>query len=750
MPSLRLASFALCLTTVAATAPAANLLRNGEFSDIGSDGRPAAWNLGADAQPWKLEARADATQAGKMLTISVAHSATNDGAVEQSIRNVTPGTRYLVQAQVKASARGIAYLMVKLLDAKGKEIKRIAGTPNNGPDWETVRLAFSSEQAATVSVLCRFRQGDGQRGAKVSFADVAMQERVARAPANRDLYVSPNGRRTAKGTKGDPLADIQTALDLAGPGTTVHLAGGVYRQIVRFNEGGVPGFPVTLVGGRDAVIDASMPTSLDWTPAADLGPGVYKAALDTPVITVTVEGKIVTMLDERRVDPENVEAVLARGKNKSALGVVPENVYTADWAWPVIFQKGVGPSGWEGVKALAMYSAKRKELLFRTRDNADPRTLRVTVAPRQAAITIKGVDHCVLRGLTIRNGWQGVLVEQSTGTTIEDCRIETTDHGVRLGEGADRCMVRFNEISQDPYAGASPNMTGWWDNWLAHKVGGFYDRVAIEIHATRGGHQVHDNYIHDDWDGIEDTGPVGTNRDLDIHHNRIFRVADDGLEPNGAGENCRWHDNWVEETCCGFRIKTIKAGPLYAYHNIFLGNHEDYRCFVPQYPASVYVYHNTSTSRAAVTYNKVLGIGTPNYWFLNNLFWCQQWWSGGVLKPNWHGEHNVFVRRAERREWDKTKALAEELGIERSSLWLEGSPGFVNAETHDLRLRDDSPARSRAGDLAALTGKTLPGYESGKKPDAGALQYGDPPPEIPRKPGTFAVPPAGSLPAEQR
>jgi hypothetical protein len=728
--------------------PAAPKLHNGDFSAKGNGGGPAWWKLGKDSQPWKLEPRGGAAENTPAFTVTVASPHANDGALEQTIRGLARNTRCIAQARVKASSQDIAYLMVKRLDGSGNEIKRIASRVNTGTDWETLRVVFSTEEAAAVSVLCRYRQEEAQVGTRVSFADVRLYEKTTTVPRRSDLYVSPAGKSGASGTKDQPLLEIQEALDRAAPGTTVHLAPGVYCQRVRFNEGGVPHFPVTLEAERGAVIDASEPHSLAWKPAPDIGPGVFKAALASPVITVTVEEKIVTILDERRVDPENVKKVLARGKNKEALGVVPENVYTPDWAWPVIFRKGIGPSGWEGVKALAMYSAKRQELVLRLRGDLDPRTLRVTVAPRLPAVTINGVDRCVVRGITIRHAWQGVLVEHSVGSTVEDCRIEITDHGVLLSNDADRCTVRFNEISQDPYAGASPKMTGWWDNWLAVKEGGFYDRVGIEIHSTLGGHAIYDNYIHDGWDGIEDTGAVGKNRNLDVHHNRVFRVADDGLEPNGAGENCRWHDNWVEETACGFRIKTIKAGPLYAYRNLFFDNPEDYRCFVPQYPATVYVYHNTSTSRSAVTSNKVRGIGTPNYWFLNNIFWCERWWSGGDLKPNWHGECNVIARRGRRSEWDKTKALATDLGIDRSSLWLEGNPGFMNADGHDVRLREDSPARGRAGDMAALTGQRLPGYEVGRKPDAGALQYGDRLPEIPRKRGTFDIPAAGSIPGE--
>ena len=726
---------------------AGNLLRNGDFSEKTANGAPAAWNLGKDSQPWKLEAPVEESDDKPALAITVEAARANYGAMEQS-RELARNTRYTLAARVKADRKGIALLMVKLMSASGTELKRVSSDSNQGIAWETLRIVFNTEDAAVVSLQCRYLQGQEQIGSHVSFADVRLYEKNASVPRLATVYVSPAGKTGAVGTKGNPVGRIQDALDQATPGTTVHLLPGVYHERVRFIEGGIANFPVTLEGERNAVIDASDNLAPDWKPADDLGPGIFKAALAAPVITVTVNGKIVTILDERRVDPENVKRVLARGKNTKALGVVPENIYTPDWAWPVIFRKGIAPSGWEGVKALAMYSEKRKELILRIRGDIDPRMQRITLAPRFPAVTVSGVDRCVVRGITIRYGWQGVLVENSVGSVVEDCRIEITDHGVFIGNGADRCTVRFNEISQDPYAGASPHMAGWWDNWLAVKEGGFYDRTGVEIHATAGGIVVHDNYIHDDWDGIEDTGTVGENRNLDVHHNRIFRVADDGLEPNGAGENCRWHDNWVEEACCGFRIKTIKAGPLYAYRNIYFSNSEDYRCFVPQYPARVYVYHNTSTSASAITYDKVQGVGTPNYWFLNNLFWCEQWWSGHDLKPNWHGEDNVFVRRGQRSDWDMTKRLASDLGIDRSSIWLEGDPGFMNASAHDVRLREDSPARGRAGDMIARTGLVLPGYESEKKQDAGALQFGAARPEIPRKRGTFDVPTAGFVPGD--
>src|SRR5207253_643284 len=112
---------------------------------------------------------------------------------------------------------------------------------------------------------------------------------------------------------------------------------------------------------------------------------------------------------------------------------------------------------------------------------------------------------------------------------------------------------------------ADPYTEGAWDNWLAHKTGGHYDRQGVFMNKTVGGHEIHDNYIHDVWDGIQDFGEPEENRGLRVHHNRIFNVSDDGLEPNGGEIDCRWHDNIVESCICGFRIKSPTRGPLYAY-----------------------------------------------------------------------------------------------------------------------------------------------------------------------------------------
>jgi len=532
----------------------------------------------------------------------------------------------------------------------------------------------------------------------------------------------------------DPAQSIQAALDRAQPGDVVWLRPGVHRERVKMARGGKHGQPVTLAGEPGAILDGSDAVTLDWQPAPDIAPGVWRAKVPGPVYTLTCDGKIVTILREERVKPDRTDA----------------------WAWPKLFRDGVGPSKFAGVKALALYLDKPKELLIRFDGDRDPRPMSFTVAPREPIVRIAGANRCVVRGLTLRNASYGVLIEDSVGSVVEDCRIGPADYGVWLAPGSDRCAVRFCEISMDPYSGADPKLPGAWDNWQAHKTGGHYDRYGVQIRNTIGGHEIHDNDIHDHWDGIEDHGNPGENRGLRIHHNRIHNVSDDGLEPNGAEEDCHWYANTVSKSICGFRIKAPTKGPLYAHRNLFWSNSEDFRNYgeVELRPAEVYVYHNTCTSRAAITSNKVYGIGTPRYVYANNLFWCAQWWSnsagGTSVEPNWTGDYNTYIRREERVAWDEGKALAAKLGLDAHSTWATGEPGFRDAAANDYSLTATSPALGRGGDVAKIAGRPLPGcepgYYQGVAPAAGALQPGEPMPRLPRPRDQVKVAPAGTWP----
>lgn len=573
-----------------------------------------------------------------------------------------------------------------------------------------------------------------------------------------------------------PYATIQAALDVAAPGDTVLLAPGVYRERVRFTRGGERGAPVTLEGEPGAIIDGSTPVELKWEPAPDIAPGVWRAPLDFFAFTVTANGKIITALNEKRTTPG------ARGAGSIL--------------WPDAFRDGIRSSGWDGVRALAMYREKQREVIVRFQHELDPRTMNMTVAPREPVVLIDGVDRCVVRGVTLRNSAVGVQIANSLGSVVEQTVIDPADYGILLESGADRATIRFNRITLNPYAGANPWRRGAWDDWQAHKAGGFWDRIAIKIARTLGGHHIHDNHIHDHWDGIDDHGnppwgpqddPTADNPGLRVHHNLIENLNDDGMETMGPGVDGHWHHNVIRRTRCGFRIKAPHRGPLYLHHNIFSENKEDFRHWAQGtqfYPdAEVWVYHNTSTSNATVTMNYRRTPTSPSargYRYYNNLFWSRQW----VVKkdedpaPDWRGDHNVYLRVSadyprpwdipagrgydsrgfvggdseedqQIAVWNSGRELAAAAGLDANSHWQESGPtGFRDAMAYDLSLAPDSPARGRGLDLSTLDDapQSLPGLRPGAHPDAGALQFGETMPRIPRRHQEVDTIPAGFWP----
>lgn len=581
----------------------------------------------------------------------------------------------------------------------------------------------------------------------------------------RIIHIAPEGDDAAAGGPTTPRRSIQAALDAAVLGDVIRLLPGIHAGPVTFTRGGVFGKPVTLEGTEGAILDGSAAFVADWKPMPEVGAGVYGTPVPFAVGHVVADGRTVAMLDERRVSAVT-----------DGLAV-----------WLDIFRNGI-QNRWDGVGGLALYRKKEKDLLVRFGDGSDPRAMRIECAPADmagVAILVDGADRCVVRGIEVRNARIGILIKNSTGSVVERCRIVRTRDGIELSRGSDRCTVRFNTITQNPLGvnhgvnratpGGQFSDPQWklaWDLWTAHKHFGFYDSRAINIDRTLGGHRVHDNHIHDHWDGISTRhwdnwdAPAaqrlawsGYNPGIEVHHNRIERMNDDALEPNDGGVDQRWHHNVIVNARCALRLKTIDKGPAYFYANRFKDNGEDIRCYgeLELNPAEIYVYHNSGTARRALNSNKVAGIGTPNYHFANNVFWAEAWW--GNLRsdaPNWKGVRNVYVRRGNLDTWDAQRGQAQAAGIDADGRWVDadGAPPYAGADAGDFRLAENSPARGAGANAAALekwAQRPLPGLEefaagADGAVDAGAVPYGAPEPRIPRAPGSVEVEPAGFWP----
>ena len=123
-----------------------------------------------------------------------------------------------------------------------------------GPPWLSTALAAAVVGVLVLAVaLAVVRREDSRQPPGSAPPDEVAPGR----PGAADYYVSPAGADRNPGSEELPLATIQRALDLAGPGATVHLGEGVYRQDVRSRRNGTMDAPITITGPPAAVVQGA-------------------------------------------------------------------------------------------------------------------------------------------------------------------------------------------------------------------------------------------------------------------------------------------------------------------------------------------------------------------------------------------------------------------------------------------------------------------------------------------------------------
>lgn len=135
-----------------------NLLKNSVFSALNEKGNPEGWS--ASVSGFSLDPAVKPDGCEQSLKVAVAKDGKFLGDVTQMVK-VKPQANCTFSCLVKASP-GVGVLMVKLLDAKGGEIKRITSAANAGAEWETLKASFSTENSDTILVMLRYTQTAGQ------------------------------------------------------------------------------------------------------------------------------------------------------------------------------------------------------------------------------------------------------------------------------------------------------------------------------------------------------------------------------------------------------------------------------------------------------------------------------------------------------------------------------------------------------------------------------------------------------------
>ncbi len=135
-----------------------NLLKNSVFSTLNDKGNPDGWS--ASVPGFSLDTAVKPEGCEQSLKVAVAKDGKFLGDVTQMVK-VKPQSNYTFSCLVKASL-GVGVLMVKLLDAKNGEVKRISSPANAGTDWETLKISFPTESSDTILVMLRYTQAAGQ------------------------------------------------------------------------------------------------------------------------------------------------------------------------------------------------------------------------------------------------------------------------------------------------------------------------------------------------------------------------------------------------------------------------------------------------------------------------------------------------------------------------------------------------------------------------------------------------------------
>jgi len=298
-----------------------------------------------------------------------------------------------------------------------------------------------------------------------------------------ELYVAPDGGARASGTRADPLASLSTALDRAGPGTTVLLRNGTFRPTRTVGARGLAGTPaepvvVDAVPGANPVFDfgAASVGGLRFSDCRHLvlrGFGVR----DAPSRGLFVEGGSSDVL---------VEDVTVRGTG------------------------GDSNAGGSGVFVLGSTDVTLRRV--DSQNNFDP----TSDGGNADGIDVERSPGTLLEGCVARgNSDDGIDLWQTTGVTVRDCWAYDNGYdpdgesagdgdGFKLGGGSDsgdnrieRCVAFDNLARGFDDNGATRPVTVYnctsWRNPVAFRLGCTIPDGADSCPAHRLRNNLHDD-----------------------------------------------------------------------------------------------------------------------------------------------------------------------------------------------------------------------------------------------------------------
>ncbi|MGZ8565980.1 MAG: hypothetical protein ACXWXS_02900 [Actinomycetota bacterium] len=504
------------------------------------------------------------------------------------------------------------------------------------------------------------------------------------------LHVDDDAPLGGDGTPGSPFDTIQEAVDVAGPGTRILVADGLYREAVTFPTGGTKGAWLQVVAeGDGAVVDGSVTMSGGgWSPHP------------------------------------SVEGVWSRDAGRSFAYLARDGLRSYRYN---DLQGLLAAEGDDGVPIEEGWFQEPGEPLLWVRSETDPAGHVFNLPRYDHGFQIEGADRIWVEGFEVRYYGQGewasgVLVRDSSHAVVRDMTVHGVSQGIVVWGRSGDTRIEGNDVSDPPV-----------ESWPWDAVKGTSHEGSGIVISGREGAIVRDNVVHHifngiyacSWDALEDTRIAF---DVDVYDNELHGIGDDGLEPEGACINNRFRDNRFTDGLVGISLAPITSGPVWVIGNIFAnhtgtgfkwGNDGDGR---------VFVYHNTTWTSQADDNGMDIYARVHNVAFRNNIVggtrYAFESTVTGCTGHRWDHDDWFTTRGDDEPHFKWENVRFETIGDLCSATRLEchgheWPPGFANPGAGDFSL-DPSSAN-------VDTGALIPGVNDdflGQAPDIGCCETG--------------------------
>ncbi|MDB5356353.1 MAG: carbohydrate-binding cenc domain protein [Phycisphaerales bacterium] len=576
-------------------------------------------------------------------------------------------------------------------------------------------------------------------------------------------YVSTSGSDGNAGTLAAPLASIQHAADLARPGDTVFVRGGVYHETVTPARSGSSGAPITFTSYNDesVEIDGADPVT-GWS---NSGGAIYSAPqswdLGEGFNQVFVDGQMInearwpnTSLDVSHpvwtTDSSAVATISSTGLSTATFQVPALNDPAGTWVGAILHLSA--GANWVAQTAtvtasspgsitvsysqLTSYEVPHSgdriyltgkfkaldaagewyrdptsgQLYLWTPAGDNPGSHVIEAKARQYAFDLSGRSNIVVHGFTIFASTINTNAN-SSGIVLDHLSAMYVSHDIGISTDT------LNPWGAEFHPHTTGIILNGTNNTLQYSTIAYSSGDGVFLGGA--GNTVQDCVIHDvAYEGGDEAGISTLGSNENVLYNTVYNAGRSGIVIRNTTSSNIFH-NVVHDV----GLQMTDLGAIYTWGTEGLGTEIAYNvCYNVRTggfgAAGVYLDNNSQHYIVDhnITWNVDFGLkmNPPcrNDTIVNNTFQGVQYgmqssgnqdMTGSVLFNNIFSNGVMFGPGA----------------VQTNNLFSDTNPLFVNPTTHTYQLQGSSPAINKGRVLAPYTN----GY-MGSAPDIGAYEYG--------------------------